>query len=221
MDKRTLLPVAALGLAALTASVAGGSPPRPVETHAYEIKIENLTKGQGFSPPVFFTHKGDMHLFEAGKKASLGICRIAEEGNNAPIMLMALGMKKHGKVGAVEAGLPIEPGKTGTCRIEVDESHPMVSGAWMLGMTNDGFSGIDCLDTMAVGEMKSMMLKGWDAGTEKNDERQADMIALMGPNRNPENGVIRAHGGIKGNKDAPKKWDFQGDVAKVTIRRVD
>lgn len=214
--KKTLLP-----LALCAAALGGGAPVRPVDTHTYEITIENLTKGQGFSPPVFFTHGGGMHLFEAGKKASLGICRIAEEGNNAPIMLMALGMKKHGKVGAVETGLPIEPGKSGTCRIEVDESHPMISGAWMLGMTNDGFTGIDCLDTMAVGEMRSMTLKGWDAGTERNDERQTDMIALMGPNRNPENGVIRAHPGIKGNKDAPRKWDFHGDVARVTIRRVD
>ena len=66
-----------------------------------------------------------------------------------------------------------------------------------------------------------MALKGWDAGTERNDERQTNMIALMGPNRNPENGVVHAHPGIKGNRDAPKKWDFHGNVAKVTMRRVD
>ena len=106
----------------------------------------------------------------------------------------------------METGLPIEPGKTGTCQIEVDESHPMLSGAWMLGMTNDGFAGIDGVDTMTVGEMRSMTLKGLDAGTEKNDERQTNMIALMGPNRNPGMGKIHPHPGIKGDHDAPKGW---------------
>lgn len=114
----------------------------------------------------------------------------------------------------METGLPIEPGKTGTCQIEVDESHPMLSGAWMLGMTNDGFAGIDGVDTMTVGEMRSMTLKGLDAGTEKNDERQTNMIALMGPNRNPEMGKIHPHPGIKGDHDAPK-----GGTSTATSRR--
>ena len=47
------------------------------------------------------------------------------------------------------------------------------------------------------------------------------MIALMGPNRNPEMGKIHPHPRIKGDHDAPKGWDFHGDVAKVTLWRVD
>ena len=88
-------------------------------------------------------------------------------------------------------------------------------------MTNDGFSGLDCVDTGVIGDgQTAKTLMGWDAGTECNDERQIDMIALMGPNRAPENGVIHLHPGIRGNRDAPKKWDFHGPVARVTIKRV-
>lgn len=216
--KKLLVPAAAL---CATAAIAGLVAPRTVESHTYEITVENLTTGQGFSTPVFLTHTSSMHFFEPGKKASLPVQRIAEEGNHDITLVTGLQAKKHGKVGDVQAGLPIGPGMSGTVRIMVDADHPKLSGAWMLGMTNDGFSGIDCVDAMAIGEERTMMLKGWDAGSEKNDERQANMIALMGPNRNPENGVIHPHTGIRGDKDAPKKWDFHGDVAKITIRRVE
>lgn len=91
----------------------------------------------------------------------------------------------------------------------------------MLGHTNDGFTGIDCVDTMALGSKKTMTLMGWDAGSEKNDERRTNLIALMGPNRNPENGVIHRHTGIRGDRDAPRSWKFGSPVARVTIRRVD
>lgn len=94
-------------------------------------------------------------------------------------------------------------------------------GAGMLGMTNDGFSGLDGVDTCVIGGGQTVKTAtGWGAGTERNDERQTDLIGLMGPNRNPEDGVIHRHPGIRGNHAVSKKWDFHGPVARVTIKRV-
>ena len=56
-------------------------------------------------------------------------------------------------------------------------------------------------------------VRGYDAGSEKNSEKKGFLGALGGGNkRDPENGVITYHAGIRGDADAPKdwKWDVNG-----------
>lgn len=75
------------------------------------------------------------------------------------------------------------------------------------------------MDAYGLTAAKTMDLMAWEAGTEKNDEKKANLIALMGVGRDPENGVVARHKGIRGDADAPAEWKFDPakPVARITI----
>jgi hypothetical protein len=90
----------------------------------------------------------------------------------------------------------------------------------MLGNTNDGFSGFSGFDGYTLKGSASLDVRGYDAGSEKNNEKKGFLGALgAGNDRDPENGVITYHTGIRGDADAPKawNWDVNGPVAHVTF----
>jgi hypothetical protein len=60
------------------------------------------------------------------------------------------------------------------------------------------------------------------AGTEKNNEKKSHLIAMMGTERDPENGVVATHQGIRGDADAPADWKFDTakPVARITLAPV-
>jgi hypothetical protein len=61
---------------------------------------------------------------------------------------------------------------------------------------------------------------GYDAGSEINSEKNGFLGALgAGNEREPENGLIAQHTGIRGDADAPKdwSWDVKAPVARVTF----
>ena len=65
----------------------------------------------------------------------------------------------------------------------------------------------------------------YDAGTERNNEDAAFMGALGGLAslyvRDPENGVIAPHPGVRGDNDLdPAIWGWVDPVAKITIERL-
>jgi len=104
-------------------------------------------------------------------------------------------------IGMAATLVPVPPGMTsGTIEIEVSARHPMISGGFLLGMTNDGISGVNAYELTAP---RTMDLMAWEAGSERNNETKAHLIALMGTERDPEGGVVHKHPGIKGNADAP------------------
>jgi hypothetical protein len=92
----------------------------------------------------------------------------------------------------------------------------------MLVMTNDGFTGINAVNAYDLTAPKRMDLMAYDAGTEKNNERKPYLIAMMGTDRDPENGVVQMHKGIRGDADAPADWKFDASkpVARITIAPV-
>jgi hypothetical protein len=184
------------------------------------ITYENLTTGQAFSPSVFITHNASAPpLFKMGEKASFGLMRIAEEGNAGPL-LSAVVVKQIGAAfGTAVTAISALPGQTRSVDIAVDRDHPMLSGAFMLVMTNDGFTGINGVDVYNLREAKTMDLMAYDAGTEKNNEKKAYLIAMMGTERDPEEGVVSQHKGIRGDADAPADWKFDPSkpVARLTI----
>jgi hypothetical protein len=187
------------------------------------IAYENLTTGQTFSPSVFVSHdESEPPLFAEGEAASFGIMRLAEEGNPAPIADQAV-QKISGSVGSVFIALPIGPGGTRALEIDVDADHPLISGAWMLGHTNDGFTGVNAIDAFNSAEPQSIDIMAWDAGTENNNETKPHLIALMGTDRDPEQGVVAPHQGIRGDADAPDEWKFDPSmpVARITIKPVE
>ncbi len=214
----------ALGLLSGTAlaQTSTSPPPASMSTGAKRVLItyENLTTGQGFSPSVFMSHNASATpLFKEGEKASFGLMRLAEEGNTGPLLVEG-GMMMGKAVGMTAAGLPTPSGmKSQSVEIEVTRDHPMISGAWMLGMTNDGFTGISGVNAYEMAAAKTVDLMAWEAGTEKSDEKKANLIALMGTGRDPENGVVARHKGLRGDADAPSEWKFDPakPVARITI----
>lgn len=90
----------------------------------------------------------------------------------------------------------------------------------MLGNTNDGFSGIAGVDAYDLKKPVTLEVRGYDAGSEKNNEKKGFLPALGGGNmRDPEDGVISYHKGIRGDADAPIawNWDVNKPVARVTL----
>jgi hypothetical protein len=190
---------------------------------AVQITIENLTTGQPFSPSFFESRAADgAPLFNLGDKASENLVSVAEGGN---IGGFSAGAAKDMMTALGDAALAIHtlPGQTRTVTINVDEAHPLIDGVWMLGNTNDGFSGISGVDAYKLTGPTTIEVRGYDAGSEVNSEKKGYLGALGGGNmRDPENGVITYHAGIRGDADAPKEWnwDVSGPVAKVTITPV-
>lgn len=202
------------GALAATAVFAQGN-----DTRRVRITYENMTAGQAFSPSVFMAHNASApKLFAMGGKASFGLAQLAEVGNVAPIADMA-GKMKGRATGNSTIGLPTAPGKTGVVVLDVDRAHPMVSGGWMLSMTNDGFTGLSGVDAYNMRGPKTMMVGAYDAGSEKNNERKPYLVAFMGTKPDPEGGVVKHHAGIRGGADAPAAWKFDPakPVARVTI----
>lgn len=223
--------VAMLGL--LTALPAvGGS------TATYEVTITNLTGGQPFTPALVATHKGSDGLFRVGETASFGLKEIAENGNLAP-MVERVSSDSDIFDHVVQMGNslpPVLPGETVSFSIQATQPYNFLSWASMLICSNDGFTGVDGLKLPnRVGQSVTVSTAGYDAGTEINTERLADIVPPCAPITGQDNmgefsgmsdpalaegGVIHHHGGIlgTGNLD-PAINDWTNPVATITVER--
>jgi len=184
------------------------------------ITYENLMAGQTLSPSVFFSHNASApKLFEPGKPASFYLMRIAEEGNAGPLLAAVVTHAIGGAYGSAITGVATQPGRSRTIALQVDAQHPMISGCFMLVMTNDGFAGVNAINAYNLTRPVTMDLYAYDAGTERNNERASYLIAMQGTDRDPEQGKIMRHSGIRGDADAPGIWKFdpQRPVARITI----
>ena len=213
------------------------------ETVTYLVTIQNLTGGQPLSPPVAATHRRGIRMFRVGTLASAGIEAIAEDGNQGPMFDRFNSSNKVTQ--AVDVGMPLTPsGQTVanftdavTFAISA-RAGDRFSFAAMLICTNDGFVGLDSVRLPRKGS-RIYLAKGYDAGTEQNTEKSADIVdpcSALGPvplagdpNGNEDAAVdsmphqrIRRHPGIMGNGDlSPSQHGWIGPVAKVTITRTD
>ena len=184
------------------------------------ITIENVLTGQPFSPSFFEARTtGSAPLFTPGETASDALAAVAEGGN---IGMFSVGAAMNADSALGDAALAVHtlPGQTRTLYIRVDEAHPLIDGVWMLGNTNDGFSGVSAVDAFSLTAPLTVEVLGYDAGSEINSEKKGFLGALGGGNdRDPENGVVTQHAGIRGDADAPKdwNWDVNAPVARVTF----
>ena len=185
-----------------------------------EITITNLLTGQPFSPSFFESRSLDASpLFKLGAKASDALVAVAE-GGNIGMFSVGAAMNKDSLIGDAQLAIHALPGQSRTIYIHVDEKHPLIDAAWMLGNTNDGFSGFTGVDAFHLSDAMTLDVRGYDAGSEKNNEKKGFLGALGGGNdRDPENGLITYHTGIRGDADAPIawNWDVSKPVARVTI----
>jgi hypothetical protein len=193
------------------------------EQRIVQVTVENLTTGQGFSPGFFASHAADLEpLFALGAPASEPLWNVAETGNIGPYSNLAAGALESHTIGDAVVAVHTPPGASRTFYVTVTEAHPLLSGVWMLARTNDGFGGFVNLDVFDIDAPVTIEIMGYDAGTEKNNEARGFLGALdEGNMRDPEDGVISIHTGIRGDVDAPIAWNFDPNlVARVTVTPV-
>jgi Spondin_N len=197
-------------------------------TRRYEVTLENLTPATGmgssqpFSPAILATHDGSVRVFRPGRRASDELKMVAEDAINDPLVDRL--MHSHHVAAVTQGTAPIGPGGIQTWTIEGDRGANRLSMVFMLVNTNDGFSGIAGLKLPRHGEVVRMV-QAWDAGTEENTEAISD---IPGPccghpgAGTDTHGRIRPHEGILGVGDLdPTVWGWDGNVARITVKRVD
>ncbi len=176
------------------------------------IEIENLAPTQGtlLTPVWFGFHNGMFDTYDRGRPASLGVERIAEDGN-----AMQLGAEFRqsgfGTVAGVVAGPmgtpgPIDSGETGSFTVTLDASNPNTryfNYASMILPSNDFFIAngnerahqiFDAKGNFIGADFTVMGSQVLDAGTEVNDEIPANtaFFGQSAPNTGTvENGVVR------------------------------
>ena len=178
------------------------------------ISIENLSTEAG----TFLTstwigiHNGRFDLFDRYRPASLGLERLAEDGN-ADFLSQEFNYQAGLDsliVGSEKTETVIDPGEIAEISLELDSDNPnqqYLSYVSMLIPSNDAFianensRAIDLFDNdgnLIAGEYIIYGNRLWDAGTEGNNEDE-ESTAFAGqeqPNSGvPEGGVVNLHEG--------------------------
>ncbi|MEX2556504.1 MAG: spondin domain-containing protein [Actinomycetota bacterium] len=221
------------------AVLAAALPAQSATARRYRVTITNLTHGQPLTPPVLAVHRRPAGIFRVGSPASVGVQEIAENGNPAPLV-DALEANPHvvsvvtGNVPIVPANRTDETGFPDSVSFEIDGGPGAKYLSWesMLICTNDGFTGVSRLRLPAQGHEITVQTVGYDAGTELNTERFADIVppcqGLIGVTGDPgtgttdpalaEGGVVHMHDGIEGSGDLiPAVHGWTESVATLTI----
>lgn len=176
-----------LAVAVFVAIAAGGASLAHALT--YEITVYNeipggLDTGQPFSPPVVVVHDGTYSQWMPGALASPGIIAVAEEGS--PVVLAMEAEASAGVASVVVGDGPFFDPQT----ILIDgEPGALLSLAWMLGRTNDLFSGLYDVVLPELGTNLDLMTYAYDAGSEVN----TGMIADLGFYGHPMTGTDEAN----------------------------
>lgn len=205
-------------------------------TKTYRVTVTNLTTGQPLSPGVFVTHSRRVSLFTERTKASEGIRAIAEDGDPSAAAAALTGVR--GVHSVVTTGAPV--GIIGgmpfpsslSFEIKAGDNAHLFSVSLMLICTNDGFAGLDGV-RLPGGLHKEAVYyaDGYDAGTERNDEIAGSIVPpcfgigpvkglIGGGGHTDQDGVVRHHRGIKGIADLTSAHDWDGPVARITVRRI-
>jgi|GEM_PF-2649349 len=210
--------------------------------HTYRVTLINRSASQPISPPVVATHRRSVHVFRRGRLASSALEELAENGNQVPLVEWLQGAR--GVTDVVDVGMPLT--RRGTTvgsfadRVTVTiraHTGDRISVAGMLICSNDGFAGLDGAKLPRRGWCV-YRARAWDAGTEQNTERSADIVdacsalgpvALAGdPNGNENDAVdmtphrpVRRHPGIMGGADlSPDVHGFRNRIIKVVVQRM-
>ncbi len=153
-----------IALAIAASAMSLGSQANAAE---FEVTITNLTSGVYFTPVIVSAHSPDVAMFNLATHASPELQAIAEGGD---ISSMAALLESVGASVGNSEGL-LAPGATATVTVNSSDINSVLSLSSMLLPTNDGFMG---LNSIALhnngGETSYYFARGYDAGTEGNDE---------------------------------------------------
>lgn len=134
------------------------------------VTVKNLTNGIYFTPLLISSHKSHVDLFETGTPASEELRAMAEGGDISGLSGL-LGGPDENTVENPAQGL-LGPGESVEDVLLRTKGYRAryLSIVAMLLPTNDGFVGLDALPIPKVPGIYRYYLKGYDAGTEANDE---------------------------------------------------
>jgi hypothetical protein len=208
----------------------------------WRVTIDNLTGppfasfGQPLSAPLVAVHSNRADMWSVGEPASETIRHIAEDGHPEFGLATLTGQPGFRSVAIEHLGtfpgvpglvpIPIFPpglplASTRTFTVTSSGKYDRLSIAMMLGLTNDGFTGLDSVPLHGDGGV--YFTNGYDAGTERNNETAAFLpnVSLIQFVRDPESNVIRLHPGIVGGGAlSPAAHGWRDPVARITIRRI-
>jgi hypothetical protein len=190
----------------------------------FEVTITNLTPGISFTPLLVATHSQRITMFRPGQPASDALAVLAEGGNTEPLQTL---LTQSGEaLDAVATTGLLMPGASVKVRVKARGRFDKLSIAGMLLPTNDGFVGLNSQDLPWDRAPYTVILLGYDAGSELNDERCANIPGphCGGVGASPGvggEGFVHVHNGIHGFADLrPSTYDWRNPVAQVTIRRL-
>ncbi|WP_321528555.1 spondin domain-containing protein [Sedimenticola selenatireducens] len=206
------------------------------------VEITNITNATYFTELLVATHDHNTRLFELSTAASPNLQAMAEGGNiNGLIEDLEAANSEY--IANPAAGL-LAPGATTEAVFNRPEkNHQFLSIVAMLLPTNDGFVGLNGLPIPKKKGTYIYYLRGYDAGTEANDEIitgggapgvpgiPADPggnagtggVANVAPDHNP---TVHIHRGVVGDSDPlggdsdldARVHTWQGPVAKLVLR---
>lgn len=209
----------------------------------YRVTVANLTHGQPFTPPAVALHRPDVELFSVGEPASDELEALAENGNLEPLLGLAedADSVRAAAVGDEPLVPEDDPAQTDLSyytelELSADASATHFSFVSMLVATNDGFVGLDTVELPEeTNESHTHYANGYDAGTEENTERFADLVpqaktlVIGGESEGTteddsdiaEDGVVRPHPGIEGRGNLPPEvYDWREPAALVQVERI-
>jgi hypothetical protein len=228
---RSILAAAAVLLLALPATATAENP------KTWRVTIDNLTGppvasfGQPMSAPLVAVHSNQADMWSLGEPASEAIRYIAEDGSPQFGLALLTGQPGFLSVAIHHLGtfpgfpgllpIPIFPQASRSFEVTSSGKYDRLSLAMMLGLTNDGFTGLDSVPLHGDGGV--YYTSGYDAGTERNNETFAFLpnLSLVFFVRDLENGVITNHPGIVGGGALiPAAHGWTDPVARITVERL-
>jgi len=151
-----------LAIAGTALSIAGA-----VHAAEYEVSVTNVTAGIHFTPLIVSSHPANVAMFNTATVASTQLQAIAEGGD---VSAMAALLESVGASVATGTGL-LAPGASETFTINSSDTNTVLSLTGMLLPTNDGFVGLNAVALPnGIGTSTHYTARGYDAGTEANDE---------------------------------------------------
>ncbi len=216
--------VSVVGVAVLGGMLASSAWGGPIS-----ITITNLTRAQTLTPPILVSHKAGVRIFELGTPASLELEKIAEAGNTD---LLAQSLESsHAVRDIIQTNNPIEPGRSATYTVDVqfstkpDKRFNLISLVSKLTPTNDTFVVLNGAPAQHD-QPTTLFLSAYDAGTEINDEKCANILSGGGcvdgtgfaADRVGAEGVVYVGNGIRGVGDLNSAlYDWKNPVAQVVL----
>ena len=230
-----------LSSALIIASITSISTQSEAEAAELSINITNLTNGTYFTPVLVAGHNAETSLFTSGTMASEALKKMAEGGDIGDLDAMIIGADGVTVTNPAE-GLLAPATSVSDIMLTTSDSQNYLSIVAMLLPTNDGFVGLSSWPIPTTAGTYTIMLNGYDAGSEKNNEliNGGGALGTLGIPVDPgmhggtdgagiddlsENNNVHIHPGVLGDMDNTggisdldsRVHRWLNPVAKVTV----